>query len=120
MGKLDTLAAKYSGNILRAVDGLVNRHWHANPLIPAPQGSAELYLALAQEVRKETYPEIEQFEAACNAAIDRAWLDELALHTQVVVKKSTLCYAHGRVLYSALSSWLRAHPALSRALCQAR
>lgn len=113
MGKLDTLAAKYSGNVLRAVDGWANRRWHANPLIQAPQGNAELYRTLASRVRMESYPEIEQFEAACGAAIDRQWLDDLALHTQVVVKKSPLCYAHGRVLYGALSAWIRAHPARS-------
>ena len=110
MGKFNTLAAKYSSSILRAADELSNRRWHKNPLIRTPKGDTQIYLRLANKVRTETYQEIDEFEAACDASIDREWLDDLALHTQIVVKKSPLCYAHGRVLYSALSAWLRSHP----------
>ena len=31
------------------------------------------------------------------------WIDNLALYTQVTKKKSKICYAHGRVLFSALT-----------------
>jgi len=30
----------------------------------------------------------------------------LALHTQIVIKKSKLCYAHGRILYTTLSDYI--------------
>ncbi len=106
---IDTLHKTYSSSILRGVDQWANRHWLINPLIKAPIAKPSHYLDLAANVRKEIYPEIEQFENTCNAAIDRNWLDNVALHTQVVIKKSPLCYAHGRVLYSVLSSWLRTH-----------
>ncbi len=109
MGMIDALRKMYSSGILRSVDKWANRHWLKNPLIRAPIAEPAHYLAIAANARNEVYPEIDRFENMCNAAIDRNWLDELALHTQVVIKKSPLCYAHGRVLYSALSSWLRTH-----------
>ena len=109
MGIIDNLLKTYSSGILRSIDSWANRHWLANPLTQVPIADPARYLALAADVRKEIYPEIDQFENTCSAAINRNWLDNVALHTQVVIKKSPLCYAHGRVLYSALSSWLRIH-----------
>ena len=38
--------------------------------------------------------------------IEYDWFHELALHTQIVIKKSELCYQHGRVLYSTLSAYI--------------
>ncbi|MER9579493.1 class I SAM-dependent methyltransferase [Mesorhizobium sp. M0189] len=38
--------------------------------------------------------------------IDRQWLDELALHTQIVKKKSDLAYPHGRLLYTLMRNML--------------
>ena len=40
-------------------------------------------------------------------SIDKEWLNKLALQTQIVIKKSPLNYAHGRVLYSLLRNYLR-------------
>jgi len=113
MGMIDTLLKANSSSILRRVDSWANRYWLVNPLTRVPIAEPARYLALAANVRNEIYPEIDHFENMCNAAIDRDWLDDIALHTQVVIKKSPLCYAHGRVLYSALSSWLRTHSANS-------
>lgn len=77
-----------------------------NPLIVKPKASQEIYKKLAQEAAEQAYPEIDSFEEIAGYAIAADWLHDLALHTQVVVKKSPLCYAHGRVLYSALSRYL--------------
>jgi len=77
-----------------------------NPLAPRPVASAEEYKDLAAKVAEEKYPEIDRFERETGYKIPEEWLHDLALHTQVVVKKSPLCYAHGRVLYSALSRYL--------------
>lgn len=109
MGTIDALLKVYSSSILRSVDRWANRNWLINPLIRAPIADPGRYRTLADNVRNEIYPEIDHFENICNAAIDRDWLDDIALHTQVVIKNSPLCYAHGRVLYSALSLWLRTH-----------
>ena len=47
-------------------------------------------------------PAVDAFEKTCGVAIEREWLDRLALLTEVVVKRSPVSYQHGRVLYAAL------------------
>ncbi len=68
--------------------------------------SFDTYIRLAKEASNEKYDEIDSYEALLGFKVDKSWLDELALHTQIVIKDSKLCYAHGRVLYSSLSSYL--------------
>ena len=85
---------------------MTNSHWHDWPFGHEPRASKDEYIRLAKEVSKQTYPEIDKYEQKMGFAIDTEWLHELALHTQVVIKKSPLCYAHGRVLYTALSKYL--------------
>ena len=77
-----------------------------NPLTAQPKASRDTYQELASAAAKQVYPEVDQFEDLTGYAIPPVWLHGLALHTQVVVKKSPLCYAHGRILYSALSRYL--------------
>ena len=55
---------------------------------------------------KKIYKEIDLFEERCDFKIDKKWLDNLALHTQVV-KKSEINYQHGRVLYSSLRDYIK-------------
>src|SRR3546814_3486831 len=45
-------------------------------------------------------------EASQGFAIDRGWMEQLALHTQVVIKQSRLNYNHGRLLYAVLRRYL--------------
>ena len=94
----------------RYLEDWANLPWYDQPFCSSPQGSAEHYLSLAEDVQQQQYPEIEQFEKKSGFQIPVVWLDELALQTQIVIKSSPLCYAHGRVLYSALSSHLKSHP----------
>lgn len=96
------------------LDWQVNREWYDFPLGRRAVGSVDLYRELALAAAKKRYPEVESFEAECGFAIDKMWLDELAFHTQVVIKKSPLCYAHGRVLYSSLSRYLALGPTKSK------
>ena len=77
-----------------------------NTLTSKPRASRETYQKLAKASAMQVYPEIDLFEHETGYAIAPEWLDKLALHTQVVIKRSPLCYAHGRVLYSALSRYL--------------
>ncbi|CAM8393794.1 Methyltransferase domain containing protein [Candidatus Methylopumilus universalis] len=92
--------------ILNWLDGLVFLHWKSSPLASAPQGKKKDFLVVAKKVQNKLYSEINQFEIKCGFKIDKIWIDDLALHTQVVKKESPICYAHGRVVYSALSRWL--------------
>ena len=55
---------------------------------------------------KKIYKEIDLFEERCDFKIDKKWLDNLALHTQVV-KKSEINYQHGRILYSSLRDYIK-------------
>jgi predicted O-methyltransferase YrrM len=87
--------------------------WFDYPFGKQPRASIEEYFRLAKEVRLNDYPEIDEYEQKTGYFIDREWLHDLALHTQVVVKDSPLCYVHGRVLYSALSYYLQQHPPAS-------
>ena len=89
------------------VDDMADRkHAHA-PLCEAPLAPAAEYRRLWTEARGRTYPAIDAFEVECGAAIDAAWFHDLALLTQIAVKKSELCYEHGRLLYAALVRYTR-------------
>ena len=93
---VDRYALKYS---------LVSK-FVGSPLTARPMASIEEYRALATKVASEMYPEVDRFEKKTGYTITSEWFHDLALHTQVVIKKSPLCYAHGRILYSALSRYL--------------
>jgi len=80
------------------------------PFGKEPLASENKYKRLAMEARNKNYPEVDSYEYKSGYAIDQEWLHELALHTQVVIKKSELCYQHGRILYTALSQYLNDHP----------
>ena len=81
--------------------------WNNYPFGKKPRADRNKYLQLAKEEKDKIYPEIEKYEEDCSYKINKEWLDELALHTQITLKKSQLCYAHGRVLYTALNKYLR-------------
>jgi len=93
---------------------LIDRTGSSNPLVSKPIATEQTYRELAKTAAAQIYPEIDEFEIANAFAITPAWLHDLALHTQIVVKKSPLCYAHGRILYSALSRYLAENPRLSK------
>jgi len=80
--------------------------WNHDPLVSAPQANAATYRALFEQACAVTYPDIDALEIEFGHAVDRLWLDELALHTQVVIKQSDLNYQHGRVLYAVLRDLL--------------
>jgi hypothetical protein len=84
------------------VNKLVDARWDKDPFGTAPRASPEEYLSLFEEARSVSCPEIDEIEASLGFAVDREWLDHLALHTQIVKKKSDLTYAHGRLLYTLL------------------
>jgi predicted O-methyltransferase YrrM len=105
--RLTKLACDSYNRALRILPSTVSglNHFTKRPLV-----TKEAYQVLASEVSANSYPEIDRFEQSTGYAIEQTWLHDLALHTQVVVKKSPLCYAHGRLLYSALSRYLATIP----------
>lgn len=82
------------------------RYWHDYPFGRSPRADEATYRALWISERGMTYPEIDAFEKENGFSVEEAWLHDLALHTQIVVKDSPLCYQHGRVLYAALRAYL--------------
>lgn len=64
------------------------------------------YLNLFNNIKDDVSNEIDQFEKNTGYKIKKLWIDNLALHTQIVKKKSALNYHHGRLLYSALRSYI--------------
>ena len=77
-----------------------------NPFGTRPLASNQKYLELFNEIKDEKYPAIDNFEKECSFKIDKEWLDQLALITQITIKKSKLNYQHGRILYSKLREYL--------------
>jgi hypothetical protein len=99
--------------VRRKLEKMTNVHWYEWPFGHEPRASEKEYLRLAKEVSEQNYQEIDKYEHDSRFALNKDWLVELALHTQVVIKETPLCYAHGRVLYTALSKYLSEHPSSS-------
>jgi len=64
--------------------------------------SKDYYLDLFIKIKNKNYPKIEEFEKNKNFVVEKSWLDNLALHTQIVKKESNINYQHGRILYYLL------------------
>ena len=77
-----------------------------------PQGDEASYRDLYLEAISRSFPETEEFEKSTGFAVDQDWINDLALHTQVVHKKSKLNWQHGRILYSMLRSHVEAKKAV--------
>ena len=71
-----------------------------------PLLSREEYLKLFNEIKDEKSEEITQIEKLNGYFIEKNWIDDLALHTQIVKKKSKLNYHHGKLLYSILRNYI--------------
>ena len=104
---------RFRNSIVRSlylkIERMAYSQWYDSPFGKEPLASENIYRSLAAEVRSRVYPEIDSYEDRLGYAIDQDWLHELALHTQVVIKQSELCYQHGRVLYTTLSKYLNGH-----------
>ena len=96
--------------LYRFISVLVLRLCDYHPFGSKPVAPREEYLKLALTAKARSYPQVDDYERQVGYAINEEWLHDLALHTQIVIKKSPLCYAHGRILYSALSRYLVENP----------
>lgn len=88
------------------VNRRIDARWDNDPFGTTPRASREEYQRLFEETRSKEYPQVLQIEAETGFAVDRDWLDELALHTQITRKVSELGYPHGRLLYSLLRRYI--------------
>jgi predicted O-methyltransferase YrrM len=83
------------------------RRYSSSPLCDAPLASPAEYHRIWAEAQRTPYPVVDRYEQACQAAIDPAWFQQLALLTQVPIKQSEICYQHGRLLYATLVRYTR-------------
>ena len=90
-----------------SLDDRADRRYRNSPLCTAPLAEPSKYHRLWIEAQGRSYPAIDGYEQTCGAAIDAAWFHELALLTQVTIKRSEPCYQHGRLLYSTLVQYAR-------------
>ena len=97
---------KFIRSLISEIFYSINIFQNNNPLTKKILASREEYEILHKNAQQKKYPEIERFENKHGYRIDTDWFENLALHTQVVVKKSDLNYQHGRVLYSSLMDYL--------------
>jgi hypothetical protein len=89
------------------LDRRAARRHAAAPFCRTPLAPAAEYERLWTEAKARTYPEVDRYESACVAAIDPEWFHRLALLTQVPIKRSEICYQHGRLLYATLVRYTR-------------
>ena len=92
-------------------EGFYNLPFIRKPLPRYPFGKSiraekQKYLDLHNKALKLDDSLICAFEEKSGFKIDINWWSDLALHTQVVIKKGQLNFFHGRILYSTLSAYL--------------
>ena len=88
--------------ILRAIKEL----FFYNPLTKSPVANRNNYIKLFDEVKQLNHKNIDDLEKEYGYKINKFFLEELALETQITIKKSINNYQHGRVLYSVLSNYV--------------
>lgn len=95
--------------ILTFVDRIAYLRYFNQPFTNLPKSNLETYHQLAKVAEKNTYSldDVDLLEKESGYSIDKSWLNNLAFHTQVVIKKSELNYAHGRVLYAVLRNYIK-------------
>jgi hypothetical protein len=103
------LLQKFDHLLVKTIYSYANRKWYRNPFSNKIQASKEKYIDLWQTAKSETFPVVDQFEKTCGFSIDANFFHELALHTQVVLKKSKINYQHGRILYATLRKYIEDH-----------
>ena len=97
---------KFDNFLVKAIYKYANRKWYNSPLTKKIRANKEEYLKIWKETKAKKYSIVDDFEKKTGYKIDINWYDELALHTQVVIKKSDLCYVHGRLLYASLRKYI--------------
>lgn len=132
MRRVMSLVDRNADRVRARLEARSARRFATAPLCDALLAPASEYRRRWLEAQRQAYPVVDRYEEECGAAIDAEWFQQLALLTQVAIKRSELCYQHGRLLYSTLARYVRqrAHDHLTivetgtargfSALCMAR
>ncbi|MEZ4685625.1 MAG: hypothetical protein R3B47_06040 [Bacteroidia bacterium] len=97
---------KVGTRMVKPINKLVYGQFYDFPFGDKPLADEQTYRAIWEDAKAESFPQIDQYEAELGQAIDPDWFHELALLTQVVKKRSDICYQHGRILYSTMRDFL--------------
>ncbi len=108
MKLLNHLNNKIARKIQKVSDRWAKHFWHHQPFCSSPLKTREHYRQLWETEKSVSYPTIDIIERALGFPAPQDWLHDLALHTQIVIKTSPLCYQHGRILYSVLRNFIAA------------
>tara|TARA_Y100000591_G_scaffold36177_1_gene26797 strand:- start:183 stop:1022 length:840 start_codon:yes stop_codon:yes gene_type:complete len=92
--------------ILYELDTLTYNKWNNQPLLTKPISNKQKYYDLWNKASLKQNPEVNQYETSTGYKIEKDWLNNLALRTQIVIKKNELNYAHGKILYSSLREYI--------------
>ena len=106
-GRLRRLVERGVDRLEATLERAIQRRFERAPLCAAPLAPASEYVRRWQDARAQAFPVVDEFEVRCGAAIDAEWFHQLALVTQVPIKSSAICYQHGRLLYAALTRYVR-------------
>lgn len=98
---------KIAYKALVSLDSFVNTRWYSKPYGTHTHATRKEYLDLAELAKNNTSNSVFNYEKKNEYALNTLWLDELALHTQIVKKESNLSYVHGRIIYTTLMSYLK-------------
>ena len=109
MNIVGKIISKLFSIILPFVDQMAYLRYFNQPFTDLPKSNLENYKKLAESAEENTYSlsDVNLLEKESGYSINKSWLNYLAFHTQVVIKKSELNYAHGRVLYAVLRNYLK-------------
>lgn len=102
---------KISKYLKKAIKGLYKFPFLKKPYPKYPFGkkkraNKKKYLDLYIKAINQDEHKIIDFEKKCGFSINKDWVNDLALHTQIVIKKEELNFFHGRLLYSLLSKYI--------------
>lgn len=101
------------GNAKRIIQGIhrasgtaLERRWNVDPFGTTPRATRDEYLKLHEQACRNTNQKVISIEEETGFAIDRDWLENLALHTQITKKTSDLIFEHGKLLYALLRRYI--------------
>jgi len=101
------LISKIAYSLLKIVYPLSKIRWYNNPLNSSPLENEQKYIELFKEASQVINTDVDNYENEVGFKIEKNWIDNLALKTQIVIKSSKLNYAHGRLLYSVIRNYVK-------------
>ena len=101
------LISKIAYSLLKIVYPLSKIRWYNNPLNSSPLENEHKYIELFKEASQVINTDVDNYENEVGFKIEKNWIDNLALKTQIVIKSSKLNYAHGRLLYSVIRNYVK-------------